>query len=366
MLSNIDIHKESAEEIIARMVNRYEELSKESLGLADERRWIFQSVAYALAVRNEATNEGLKMNLVRYTKGDYATEMGCFTDTERLPAHKASVVLRFEIEEAKEDIISVNPVRVTPGNDIYFLTEYFEFKPGEVLKDVVALCTITGEVGNGFLPGEISKIVDPFPFYKSVTNLEISQGGAEIETDRSLKTRIMEAPSKFSTAGPGDGYKYWAKTANQDIIDVDAAMTTPGTVRITPLMKGGELPTDSVLADVLTTCSDSKRRPLTDNLVVNKPTQITYEIDFTYYISRSNIGLVNEIQEKVQKAVTEYILWQKGALKRDINPTELSYLVRSAGAKRVSIVQPTFSVVDIFEVAKEANVNVNFGGIEDD
>jgi len=365
-LSSIDIHKESAEEITARMVNRYEELSKESLGLADERRWVFQAVAYALAIRNETTNEGLKMNLVRHTKGGYATEMGYFTDTERLPAHKASVVLRFEIEEAKEDVIAVNPTRVTPGNDIYFLTKYFEFKPGEVSKDVVALCTVAGEIGNGFLPGEVSKIVDPFPFFKSVTNLEISQGGAEVESDSSLKTRIMEAPSKFSTAGPGDGYKYWSKTANQDIIDVDAAMTTPGVVRITPLMVGGELPTDSVLTDVLATCSDSKRRPLTDSLLVNKPTQITYDIDFTYYISRSNVGLVNEIQDKVDKAVADYIKWQKGALKRDVNPTELSYLVRSAGAKRIDIVKPGFQVVEIFQVAKEVNINPKFGGIEDD
>ena len=365
-MSSIDIHKETSEEIAARMVNRFEGYSKESLGLADERRWIFQAAAYALFIRNETTNEGFKMNFVRYTKEGYADEIGTFTDTERLPAHKASVVLRFEIEEPKEHLIAVSPIRVTPGNDVYFLTEYFEFKPGEVSKDVIAFCTEAGVVGNGFLPGEINKIVDPFPFYKAVINLEISQGGAEVESDNSLKKRIMEAPSKFSTAGPGDGYKYWAKTANQDIIDVDAAKTTPGTVRVTPLMKGGELPSDSVLADVLATCSDSKRRPLTDNLKVNKPTQITYEVDFTYYISRSNIGLVNEIKKKIQKAVDEYVLWQKGALKRDINPTELSYLVRNAGAKRLEIRKPQFMTVNIFEVAKEASVNPIYGGIEDD
>lgn len=365
-MNEIDIHKETTEEIAARMINKYEELGGGSLGLADERRWFLQAVAYGLFVRNQTTNEGLKMNFVRYTKGLYADEIGVFTDTNRLPAHKASVVLRFEIEEAKENIVAVTPVRVTPGNDIYFITGYFEFKPGETTKEVVATCTQAGEIGNDFLPGEINKIVDPFPFFKSVTNLEISQGGAEIESDESLKSKIREAPSKFSTAGPGDGYIYWAKTANQDIIDVDVKMTTPGTVRITPLMAGGELPTESVLEDVMATCSDSKRRPLTDNLVVDKPTQINYDIDFTYYISRRDIGLVNEIQDKVAAAVQRYILWQKGALKRDVNPTELSYLVRSAGAKRVEIVKPIFQRVEVFQVAKEVNVNPKFGGIEDD
>lgn len=365
-MNNIDIHKESAEDITARMVNKYESISKESLGLADEKRWLLQTIAYALAIRNETTNEGFKMNFVRYTKEQYADEIGVFTDTDRLPAHKSGVVLLFEIEEAKDGVLGVNPTRVTPGNNIYFITEYFEFQPGETSKEVIAICTEVGEIGNSFLPGEVNKIVDPFPFFKSVTNLEISQGGAEIESDSNLKLRIREAPSKFSTAGPGDGYKYWAKTANQDIIDVDAAMTTPGTVRITPLMMDGVLPTESVLNDVLATCSDSKRRPLTDNLIVNKPTQINYDIDFTYYISRSNIGLVNEIQEKVQRSLNEYISWQKGALKRDINPTELNYLIRSAGAKRVSIVEPSFKKVEIFQVAKEVNVNPRYGGIEDD
>ncbi|MEI6856798.1 baseplate J/gp47 family protein [Psychrilyobacter sp.] len=365
-MNDLNIHDDSAEDILARMINKHEEISGISLGLADERRWLLQAVAYGLFIRNETTNEGLKMNLLRYTKGDYATEMGYFTDTERLGTKKASVLLNFEIEEAKEHLLGVNPVRVTPGDNLYFLTPYFEFQQGETTKEIIAYCTEEGVVGNNYLPGEINKIVDPFPFFKSVTNIEISQGGAEVESDASLKERIRIAPSKFSTAGPGDGYIYWAKTASQEIIDVNVKMTTPGTIRITPLMKDGVLPTDSVLADVLAVCNDDKRRPLTDNLLVNKPTQISYDIDFTYYISNSNIGLVNEIQEKVQEAVDNYVAWQKGALKRDITPTELIYLVRKAGAKRVEIINPKFTVVEEFEVAKEINVNPVYGGVEDD
>jgi len=365
-LNDLNIHNESSEEILSRMVNRYEKLSGIPLGLADERRWLLQTVAYGLFIRNEATNEGLKMNLLRYTKGDYATEMGAFTDTERLGAKKASVLLKFEIEEAKEHLLGVNPVRVTPGNNRYFLTPYFEFKPGEIVKEIIANCTEEGIIGNGYLPGEINKIVDPFSFFKLVINMEISQGGAAIESDSSLKERIRTAPSKFSTAGPGDGYIYWAKTANQEIIDVNVEMTTPGTVRITPLMTGGVLPTDSVLQDVKAICSADKRRPLTDNLVVNKPAQINYDIDFTYYISSKDLGLVDEIQEKVNKAVSEYITWQKKALKRDITPTELNYLIRSAGAKRVTITLPVFKKINSFEVAKEININSRYGGVEDD
>jgi len=100
--------------------------------------------------------------------------------------------------------------------------------------------------------------------------------------------------------------------------------------------------------------------------VVDAPEQIEYKIDFTYYISSKNMGLINEIQDKVNSAVDEYVAWQKGALKRDINPTELSYLVRLAGSKRLGITEPCFATVGKFEVAKETTVNVVYGGIEDD
>ncbi len=365
-MTNLDIHKETLEELEAKMVNRFEELSGEALSLSDERRWILQSIAYGLFIRNQTTNEGFKMNFVRYTKGQYADEIGVFTDTGRLPAKPSKTKLRIEIGTSKSQTVAVSPTRFTPGKNIYFQTEYFEFKPGETVKELIATCTVPGEVGNGFLPGEINKVVDPFPFFKSVTNLEKTKGGSEVESDNSLKERIREAPSKFSTAGPVDGYVYWAKSAHQDIVDVNVGKISPGTVRITPLMKNGELPDAGIIHEVHKVCNDSLRRPLTDNLVVNSPEQVTYNIDLTYYISQSNIGLVNEIKDKVNKAISTYISWQKNVLKRDINPSELNYLIRSAGAKRTNIVSPVFKVVNEFQVAKENHINIIFGGVEDD
>ena len=41
-MSNLDIHKESEEDIVTRMVNKFNDLSGESLELADERRWLLQ------------------------------------------------------------------------------------------------------------------------------------------------------------------------------------------------------------------------------------------------------------------------------------------------------------------------------------
>ena len=176
-MGNLDIHKDSEENIVARMVNKFNDLSGESLELADERRWLLQAIAHGLFIRNQATNEGFKMNFVRHTKGEYADEIGVFTDTDRLQSQQASVMVRFEIEEAQGAVLGVNPTRITPGNNLYFITDYFEFAPGETTKDVIGVCMEAGEKGNGFLPGEINKIVDPFPFFKSVINLDGSQGG---------------------------------------------------------------------------------------------------------------------------------------------------------------------------------------------
>ena len=42
------------------------------------------------------------------------------------------------------------------------------------------------------------------------------------------------------------------------------------------------------------------------------------------------------------------------------------YLIRSAGAKRVTILEPVFGAIPANAVAIAQNINVTYGGIEDD
>ena len=59
----------------------------------------------------------------------------------------------------------------------------------------------------------------------------------------------------------------------------------------------------------------------------------------TYWIASNDQKSAGTIQAQVEAAVDAYESWQR-KMGRDINPTELVYRVRAAGAKRVKLAAP--------------------------
>ena len=253
------------------------------------------------------------------------------------------------------------------GDNVNFaLDDAVIFPSGETEATVSATCLQTGEIGNGYKAGDLNQIVDPQPFLASIVNLTESEGGADIEDDDSLRERIHEAPEKFSNAGSAGSYTYWAKTASTLISDVYVISEYPGEVSVYVLLEGGEIPNTEMLNTVADVLNDKKIRPLTDLVHVKPPNILYYDVEVRYYIARSDAVSAVTIQQRCESAVDDYISWQKKKLGRDINPTELMYLIRSAGAKRAEILSPTFTLVSPKAVAIARNVNVSYGGIEDD
>ena len=67
------------------------------------------------------------------------------------------------------------------------------------------------------------------------------------------------------------------------------------------------------------------------------------------------------------QAINNYISWQKEKLGRDINPTELYYRIRDAGAKYADIRSPSGRIIVADnEMAVAEDVSITYGGIEDD
>lgn len=108
------------------------------------------------------------------------------------------------------------------------------------------------------------------------------------------------------------------------------------------------------------------KRPLTDLVVVAAPDIVAYDIDFTYYINISDINKAVQVQQKVSEAVNQYKLWQSEKIGRDINPDELTALLNKAGVKRAEIASPEFTVLKDIEVAVLSNINIIYGGLEND
>ncbi|MNW60268.1 Baseplate J-like protein [compost metagenome] len=96
------------------------------------------------------------------------------------------------------------------------------------------------------------------------------------------------------------------------------------------------------------------------------PEAVSYNVNLTYHISSSRATEAATIQAAVNKAVSDYVMWQKSRLGRDINPSELIARTMAAGALRVNVTEPAFTVLHRTEVAKEEDISIIFGGLADD
>ena len=264
----------------------------------------------------------------------------------------------------EKTVVVKQGTRINAGDEINFaLDEEIIFLPGEVEKTAKFTCVESGVVGNNYLPGQLKKIVDPQPFLKSIENITVSDGGADVESDDSLRERIAIAPESFSVAGPRGAYEFFVKQASSLVTDVFVRSENPGEVDIYFLQEN-DLPTAEVIEIVENFLANREVRPLTDQVFVKVPEVVNYNIDLKYYISTDDAGSSSIIRQKVENAVAEFVSWQKSKIGRDINKTELEYKIRAAGAKRVEIAEPVFAVVEENQVAVCENQNIFFAGLE--
>ncbi|HAN7490845.1 TPA: baseplate J protein, partial [Escherichia coli] len=84
-----------------------------------------------------------------------------------------------------------------------------------------------------------------------------------------------------------------------------------------------------------------------------------------YWINSSDKNRTTLIQSEVEKAIDEYKQWQRSVMGRDINPDEIIQRLKNAGAKRLEISSPVFTVIGETQVARERNINCQYAGLED-
>ena len=72
------------------------------------------------------------------------------------------------------------------------------------------------------------------------------------------------------------------------------------------------------------------------------------------------------IQSDVNQAITDYIQWQRH-IGRDINPSKLISMIMAAGAKRVVVTYPVYTVVASTKVPTlSSDPTITYGGLEND
>lgn len=368
------IDDSTVDDVFTQMINDYQEKYKEltgkevSLAKANPYRLIMQACAIQMYQGMQYADNAGKMGTLKYSRDDYLENLAALRGVDRIEATAAVTTLQFTISEPIESVVAIPAgTRVTNGNDVYFATdEYAEIAAGSTVAVVPATCTTAGTLGNGFAAGEFTTLVNTLPYITAVTNTDTTSGGADTEDDDSLKERIYNAPSSYSTAGPAGAYKYYAKSVDPSISDVVVQSTTPGTVEVYFVCDGGELPSESLINKVSETLADNNIRPLTDNVIVRAPATQEYNVEFTYYISASDKSAVSAIQAAVSTAVSLYNTWQTERIGRDINPDYLLQKLMEAGAKRAVITRPSFAVLTGDTIAKLGTITATYGGVEDD
>ncbi len=369
------IDGETVEEIRGDMVADYEACMSQATGrpLTLDRASPHRMELYAAAAQIyhgfQYIDRAGKRNLLKYSYSDFLDHLAAFKGLTRDPETAAATTLRFTLSAVREAAtgIPVGTRAAVPDWSVFFgTTQYMEIQAGAMSVDVPASCTVAGAVGNNLAVGELSKLVDPIPYMASVSNITVTAGGAEIESDDHLADRIYLFPGSYSTAGPEANYRYHAKKFNVNVGDVVVVSDqAAGTVDLYFLMADGTKPPEEMITGMQNYLRDNNIRPMTDLVRVAAPAEVEYSIELAYYINRSDSNQAVAIQEAVAAAVANYATWQR-SIGRDINPDKLRELVMSAGAKRVELTAPARQIVGAKSVAVLTGQAVHYGGLEDD
>lgn len=363
------------EQVKAEMITDYEgkmsELSGEAYRLprVHEMRFALYAAAAKIYQAFQYVDRAGKRNLLKYSPGAFLDNLAAMKGVERMGEKSAVTTVRFTASARMGDAIAIPAgTRVSARNGkLYFATDrYAEIPAGAAAADVKATCTEPGELGNGLEAGNLNVMVDPVPYVASVSNTTVTEGGADAESDKDLADRVYLAPGAYSTAGTEDGYRYHAMAYSQAVGDVEVTSEQAAyQVDVCFLLADGTAPGEEMIEGMKEYISAKNLRPMNDLLVVSAPTEVPYSIDVTYYINRSDSARAMAIQGEVQNAVAEYQKWQR-KIGRDVNPSELVYRMKAAGAKRIKVRSPGDAAVGKTSVSKIGGVSVIYGGLEDD
>ena len=351
--------------IYTEIITSLMENCNEPLYPGDERRIFGEALVAVLVNVFSLFDDRAKQRTLQYARGNVLDALGQRYNVTRAAPAPAYANFRFSVASALTENIIINAgTRITTDGSVYFATdEIAVLQAGSLYVDVRATCTDGGADNNGFTVGSIATLVDLIPYISSVQNTTASIGGDDGEPyteagDNRFRERIRLAPAAMSTAGSESAYRYYAMSADPDIVAVEIICPDdqPNAVNIYPLMKNGALPDADTLAKVLAACSADTVRPMTDKVTAIAPTVVEYQVEIKYYCTKDDEAATIEAVESAGGAIDQYNAWQTTALGRDINPDQLRRFIfapsKGVGALRADIIKPSFAELTKAQVAK--------------
>lgn len=215
-----------SEAVLTRLISKYEEITKRTLKPGEPDRLFISWVADVIV--NERVNQNYtgNQNIPSRAEGTYLDALGKWIfNLERGGAQAAKCAVRFNISEEQENSISIpigTRVSGTSQNLVWETTEDVLIPIGKTFVDVMVQCQTTGTIGNGYTEGQINTLidVDNILYFESCSNITVSDGGAEEQTDDEYFESMRMVADSYSTAGAEGSYIYWAKSVSSEIADV--------------------------------------------------------------------------------------------------------------------------------------------------
>ena len=363
-MADFDFVETDSAKIYTAIIGGLMDYCNEPLYPGDERRIFGEGMVMVLTALYSEFNDAMKQRTLRYARGEVLDAIGDRYGVKRLAPANASAVFRFTASASQtENIVIPAGTRITSDGSVYFATSETAVLPaGEMDVDLLGVCISGGSVYNGYTEGSISTLVDLIPYIASAANVTVTAGGDDGEPynedgDNKYRERIRLSPASLSTAGPESAYRYFALSADPDIIDVAVVCPEdePNTVNLYPLMVGGELPDEATLQKVLDALADDVR-PMTDKVQALAPGVVTYSVEIKYYCTKDDEAATIQTIEGDGGAIDKYNEWQTAALGRSINPDQLRRFILAptdgVGALRVEVVSPTYAELSRSQVAK--------------
>lgn len=225
----------------ARYVTWFETQTNRTLYPAQVEMLLIEALAYAMSLLAEEGQIAAEEHLVAKATRAGLVALGANRSTPPLPAATARTTIRFSIDVARPANVLVDAgsrVSAEAGGLIFTTLAPAVIVAGALFAEVPAEAAEAGDVGNGYLPGQVTTMLDPVAGV-AAANTVTSEGGADPEEAELYRLRVANA---FDRVSPGGGLGWYTETAvgvSSAIIDVAVIRPAPCYVDIYPLTATG-------------------------------------------------------------------------------------------------------------------------------
>lgn len=354
--------------ITEEMIAAWETMAGKPLHPAQVERLQIDQHVYRETLVRIGIQEAAKQNLLAFATAPILDYLGQLVDTHRLPAQAASTTVRLILAEPASIAFQIPAgFRVETSTGVQFAaTAATDIAVGQAAAEFLATAVVTGAAANGYVPGQVSVLVDELPVdVQTVENLTPTRGGMDAEDDERYRARIKLAPERFSW-GSENRYRSLAMTAAAELIDVQVVSPAPdGRIDIILLASDGVASTETI-ARVTAALSDRRNRMMNDRITVKPATPVDYDLVVEIDVLASHVA--DPVLSTVRARLLAWADAKSRQLGGDLVPAQVKTALGGiAGLYDVRVLQPSAKrVLEMTEWPRLGELTVTLGRTVDD